>query len=1036
MEHFDYNIDLSPQSSSELESKGVEVSNDNPCPLCGKTDWCFHISDLAIVCGRTESPPNDYERRGTAKDGRGIYAKTGSPRPRHPGDRASQIWGKPKTDSPQWQPTGKKDGDEFEQIIEYPYPDPITGEPLGKVVRTQWSDRRAVYGKRGQTKQTKEIRPWHKAKKPHPDSHPELKDWWAEGKGRDSWPLVYRQGEAANAKTVFVVGGEQAVETARSLGLTAICQQGGEARITPLVLFLEDSHPDLVVIWPDYDQAGRTSAKKLQTECKKLDIRAIILHPQSIWPEMPQKGDVHDFVYKSGLTTEEMQQAIEREVVRQVAAFEQKTSAKSDQEIRVRTVLKGENDGFETTPEEGLMYFKIEYDEKTKITTKVRIPVGNHLAARGYANSLDQDNASLVLEFKTQHRQIRSWTMPRRLLGGDVSNLLGELAARGYDFCFDMKKELAKYLTELNSKIDKTYTLCDTTGWINGSFVLPNQTIGDQALRYLDIQPLKDCPLEIKGTVESWQQSVGKKVEKNSRLIFAVGVALAAPLMYLLEVESGGFHLIGQTSQGKTTTLNVAVSVVGLKKPSTWNTTVNGLEAVAAAHNHLVLPLDEISQADPRDVGKTAYLLGNGQGKQRMGRDLNGRKSKQWQLLVLSTGEVGLEACFKQAGIVQKGGQEVRLPDIPAVPSGSQLGVFEEIHGAKNAATFVNQLEADCHENRGAIFISYMEKLVAAQADSNWLPAQRRRHRAIVDTLMDGINEAAVGRVARRFALVQLALEIAQGYSVLLFPTEQLAWAVKTMFVDWLNLRGGTGSVEVKQVMERIEATFVKHEFSDRIRDLDNPPVDQDGKPRPVRDLLAYRKAISREETEFWVPPSVFKELTQGANKDQLIAEMKKEGWLICFDPDGKASTVQRVENKPTRVYIFSHFWRATNDTPSPFPTYSKNGVTGVTGVTSSQNVDTEGISAVTPTDTPEKPGCNGCNTIQPDKNSVTPVTPGDFGCNITLDSQNPLPEQLPQSVTPVTPVTPGKGEREGLTVQTEAVPTQMLLDKEGWEDY
>jgi hypothetical protein len=238
------------------------------------------------------------------------------------GEKLLPIEWKPKTDIPQWEPTGQKDGNGFEQVIEYLYPDLITSDPLGKVVRKQWSDRRPVYGSKGQTKQTKEIRPHHYAEPTAERRAAGETGWWSDrGKGSKPWPL-YRQDEIAGAKIVFVVGGEQSVEAARNLGLTAICQQGGETSIKPIVGYLKLHKPELVGLWPDNDPTGYQTTERLKNSCDRVGIRTVILDPVAIWPELPPKGDIFDFAENSGLDVEDIRRAIESEVRRQVETYE------------------------------------------------------------------------------------------------------------------------------------------------------------------------------------------------------------------------------------------------------------------------------------------------------------------------------------------------------------------------------------------------------------------------------------------------------------------------------------------------------------------------------------------------------------------------------------------------------------------------------------------------------------------------------------------------------------------------------------------
>ncbi|HEY9650543.1 MAG TPA: hypothetical protein V6C95_07765, partial [Coleofasciculaceae cyanobacterium] len=81
-----------------------------------------------------------------------------------------------------------------EQFIEYYYSE------TQKVVRTQWTDRRPVYG----SNQSKQIRPYWQSESGN----------WNCGKGEQPWPL-YRQDEVIqiikSCGIVFALGGEQAV---------------------------------------------------------------------------------------------------------------------------------------------------------------------------------------------------------------------------------------------------------------------------------------------------------------------------------------------------------------------------------------------------------------------------------------------------------------------------------------------------------------------------------------------------------------------------------------------------------------------------------------------------------------------------------------------------------------------------------------------------------------------------------------------------------------------------------------------------------
>ncbi len=441
--------------------------------------------------------------------------------------------------------------------------------------------------------------------------------------------------------------------------------------------------------------------------------------------------------------------------------------------------------------------------------------IGNHLTAIACINNPDQDGAALLLEFKTFKGIVRRWTMLRAHLAGDGNSIIEGLLSREYSFKREQKSLLLNYLYSLGANISETYTVTDSSGWVGKSFVLPHKTHGDESLKFRDVEPSPEAITEIKGTLEGWKDNVAAKCAGNSRLILGLGTSFAAPLLPIVDIESGGFHLVGVTSQGKTTILSVAASVTGLKDIPHWRTTTNGLESTATAFNHLCLPLDEINQAEAKDVGNMAYMLANGQGKARMKKDLTNRPPKTWRLIVLSSGEESLGNYMKTANITQKGGQEVRLPDVPAIPVNAEYGCFETIHEADTAVQFISTLEAAVKEHHGTALDAFLSRLVVDCQDPTFALNLSKQVHQVAAKLCEGTKNNAVGRVAKRFALLQVSLGLAHKYELLPFPVEQIEWSVAMCFRDWLAVRGGDGSIEIKQAIERIEHLFISNEFSD-----------------------------------------------------------------------------------------------------------------------------------------------------------------------------------------------------------------------------
>jgi len=140
------------------------------------------------------------------------------------------------------------------------------------------------------------------------------------------------------------------------------------------------------------------------------------------------------------------------------------------------------------------------------------------------------------------------------------------------------------------------------------------------------------------------------KVAPYDLPVFSLSCAFAAPLLKPLRIESGGFHVEGNTSTGKTnvegntstgktSAQRWALSVWGSDEDLlvSWNSTRVGSELLTAAYSDTLLVFDEIGQArDARLVGQLVYDLCNGTGKTRGNARLTHRANLRWRTLLLS----------------------------------------------------------------------------------------------------------------------------------------------------------------------------------------------------------------------------------------------------------------------------------------------------------------------------------------------------------------------------------------------------------------
>src|SRR5450830_46968 len=285
-----------------------------------------------------------------------------------------------------------------------------------------------------------------------------------------------------------------------------------------------------------------------------------------------------------------------------------------------------------------------------------------------------------LLQWQDPDGHFHEWAMPMAALQGDGAEVRRELAAGGLDVNQSQKHRysLVSYLSE--TKTDLRARGVDKTGWYHCTdgfvFVLPDRQIGEstEAVRYQ--ADTVSRAYGVAGTAEGWRSEVAALCAGNSRCVLALCAGFASMLLEFSGLESGGVNLKGSSSTGKTTALAAAASLFGGPAyVNRWRATSNGLESLAALHNDTLLILDELAQVDPREAGEIAYMVANGQGKQRSARTGSAKPRQSWRLLFLSAGEIGLAQHMADGGKKAKAGQEVRLVDVQA-DAGQGLGLF------------------------------------------------------------------------------------------------------------------------------------------------------------------------------------------------------------------------------------------------------------------------------------------------------------------------------------------------------------------------
>jgi len=519
----------------------------------------------------------------------------------------------------------------------------------------------------------------------------------------------------------------------------------------------------------------------------------------------------------------------------------------------------------------------------------------------------DQDGGGwgYLLRFADPLHHVKTWAMPARMLSGDGAEYRAYLMGQGLRI--GTSPRARNLLTQyIQTRQPEDFTTCtDRIGWHGLAFVLPRETIGDEAERIVfQSDQAMENTFTVKGTADLWRERVGSLCAGNSRLVFAVACAFAGPLLRPAGVESGGFHFRGGSSSGKTTALKVAASVNGgpnyLQR---WRTTDNALEAIAAQHCDSLLVLDELAQVDPKTAGECAYMLANESSKARATRNGAPRPRLSWRLLFLSAGELGLADHMAEGMKRARTGQEVRMADIPA-DAGAGCGMLEDLHGMDGGGSafsrHIVEQAGRCYGGPGRAWLQWLTE------NAHTLKAELRQRMQEIEYRM--IPEAGGGQVQRvglRFALVGAAGEMATKAGLTGWEPGESERAAKVCFDAWL------ASAMLRQVRAFLEAhgegrftwwhragddhaakTLHRAGFR-RMVSEDGKPIKSDAEHQRVYGERMASTMAESVSTEYFIHAEVFKaEVCRGFDAGAVARVLVEHG---CLLPEAKG----RYDCKP-----------------------------------------------------------------------------------------------------------------------------------------
>ena len=680
-----------------------------------------------------------------------------------------------------------------------------------------------------------------------------------------------------------------------------------------------------VLLWPDNDASGKACMDAIRPKLLELGAESVQQIALEVFKRKPTTKDGKPWFAKGGKWAEgdDAADALAKGwtaghvagLIRNGEFFATSTNEKINQPLKeipaVKLTTNSKNDllpsGFRVAPE-GVFYTGDDGESR---------PVCSPLDILARTRDDKGHNWGLLVEFDDPDGAKKRWNIPARNMTGDFGkDVLGPLVDMGLRLAGtrsgrNARNDLQSYLQGFDSS--ERARLVTRLGWHGPAYLLPNQQIGNshEHLFFCDagaqLPPISEC-----GTLTQWQQQIGALCVGNHRLAFVVSVAFAGPMLHLLGHESGGFHLYGESSGGKTTHLQVAASVYGGPRlVRSWRSTDNALESIAAAHSDGVLVLDEIGMCDPRIIGETVYMLGNGTGKARANdRGQAGRQVQEWRLLFLSTGEKTLAQHMADANKELKAGMEIRMLAVPAEAS-KGLGMFDVLNGFEDAAALSDALKARVGKYYGTPLTALLSALCKPGEMLGWTAILRRTVERFITKALPASASGQAHRAAARFGLAAAAGELATALGVTGWPEGTATTAAQICLNAWLEERGGAGNMEGDAIVSRLQQVIERFGES-RFTRWDGLAAKTDDHAPRTTDRLGFRRTVEHGMgdgvytlvTYYFLPTAWRAEVFKGMSLTLVNRELIERGILEASAEGRAAQSVRLPGLAKTRAYV------------------------------------------------------------------------------------------------------------------------------------
>lgn len=385
--------------------------------------------------------------------------------------------------------------------------------------------------------------------------------------------------------------------------------------------------------------------------------------------------------------------------------------------------------------------------------------------------------------------------------------------------------------------------------------------------------------IEPEGTFTGWRATVLEHAMGHPPLELALSLGLSAAVLPLVAEETGLeallVHMYGNSTQGKTTAVRLAVSPFGYPHTSgggllkTWNGTANAVLGHLRHNYGIPIGLEEASLRSGQDFTGFIYQLAQGRDRDRLNRSAELRETAEWSTTVISNAEHSLTGKSKQ-----NVGLQMRLIEIGNVTWTKSAESAEALTAAlmKNYGT------------AGPTFVHHLARLGPEVVLRKWDQWRETCHRRM-DT-----GDPLTHRKANKLAVIMATADIARDALGLDFNTD----AILELLVSAEGETAGSRDIGENAYLYFLES-FERHKKKFSGEHVDGGSIEAWGK--------CVRKG--GRITEIYILPEIFKKLmAEGGFEDPsvILHEWKAKG-LLDHDKD-KTTRRKVIQEGGNRVFV------------------------------------------------------------------------------------------------------------------------------------